>query len=218
MSIIAAGNTLERLVLVHGAPAGADSHALYVRGDRVKLHLVAVAMERPHATEADGGPRSIQVNGGVKLRECLLLGEVMMGAPGEFTNCLLLGRFSNAHQPCRLRFCTVSRKIQFVLPGSAIVDSIVGSAHIYAIADFRMHNCNVYGAEKFYGHPHPKTGYFHASPQFRDPANLDYRLLPDSPCLGKASDGGDLGCRYTPEMLEMIEKALELRAQGVLKF
>jgi hypothetical protein len=59
---------------------------------------------------------------------------------------------------------------------------------------------------------------FAADPQFRDPANLDYRLMPTSPCIGKASDGGDIGCRYTPEMIEMIQKALELRAKGIIKF
>ena len=42
--------------------------------------------------------------------------------------------------------------------------------------------------------------------------------MPTSPCIGKASDGGDLGCGYTPEMIEMVEKALELRAQGIIKF
>jgi len=34
----------------------------------------------------------------------------------------------------------------------------------------------------------------------------------------KASDGGDLGCRYTPEMVEMIQKAPELCRQGILRF
>ena len=39
-----------------------------------------------------------------------------------------------------------------------------------------------------------------------------------SPRVGKASGGGDIGCRYTPEMIEMCEKALELRRAGILKF
>ena len=51
-----------------------------------------------------------------------------------------------------------------------------------------------------------------------DPANLDYRLMPTSPCIGKASDGGDIGCRFTPEMIEMWQNALELRAKGIIKF
>ena len=52
----------------------------------------------------------------------------------------------------------------------------------------------------------------------RDPANLDFRLKPGSPCIGKASDGGDIGCRYTPEMIELCKQALELRRRGILKF
>jgi len=30
--------------------------------------------------------------------------------------------------------------------------------------------------------------------------------------------GGDIGCRFTPEILEMLEKALELRKKGIIKF
>ena len=29
---------------------------------------------------------------------------------------------------------------------------------------------------------------------------------------------GDLGYRYTPEMIEMCQKALELHAQGIIEF
>jgi hypothetical protein len=54
--------------------------------------------------------------------------------------------------------------------------------------------------------------------EFVNPKMLDYRWTHDSPYSGKASDGGDIGCRYTPEMIEMVQKALELRAQGIIKF
>ena len=71
-----------------------------------------------------------------------------------------------------------------------------------------------------FGEPAPSFGKncFTADPQFRDPANLDYRLMPTSPCIRKASDGGDIGVRWTPEMLEMCEIARQLRAQGIIKF
>jgi hypothetical protein len=36
--------------------------------------------------------------------------------------------------------------------------------------------------------------------------------------LRVGKDGGDIGCRYTPEMIEMCKKALELRAKGIIKF
>ena len=38
-----------------------------------------------------------------------------------------------------------------------------------------------------------------------------------SPLIGDGSDGGDVGCRYTPAMIEILQKALELRAQGIIK-
>ena len=59
---------------------------------------------------------------------------------------------------------------------------------------------------------------FSKNPQFRDPKSFDYRLKRTSPCRGKASDGGDIGCRYTPEMLEMLKLAFELRKKGIIKF
>ena len=35
---------------------------------------------------------------------------------------------------------------------------------------------------------------------------------------GLASGGGDIGCRYTAEMIEMVNVALQLRAKGIIKF
>ena len=37
-------------------------------------------------------------------------------------------------------------------------------------------------------------------PKFADPENMDLRLGPDSPCRGAASDGGDIGVRWSDEM------------------
>jgi len=61
------------------------------------------------------------------------------------------------------------------------------------------------------GIPAEAKNCFFANPMLRDPANRDYRLMPGSPCIGKASDGGDIGVRYTPEMVEMAQLALEIR-------
>jgi len=51
-----------------------------------------------------------------------------------------------------------------------------------------------------------------------DAKNLDYRLKPTSPCRKRASDGADMGCRFTLEMMEVLKKALELRRKGIIKF
>jgi hypothetical protein len=36
--------------------------------------------------------------------------------------------------------------------------------------------------------------------------------------IGSTTNGGDIGCRYTAEMIEMCQMALELRAKGIIKF
>ena len=65
----------------------------------------------------------------------------------------------------------------------------------------------------------PIAGDFvNTDPQFVNPKQYDFHLLPTSPCIGKASDGGDIGCRYTPEMLQMLQLAFELRARRIIKF
>jgi hypothetical protein len=87
-----------------------------------------------------------------------------------------------------------------------------------AASNLRVENCNMFRPERSRGRSLPETGCFRASPLFVDPGSLDFRLMPASPCIGKASDGGDLGCRFTPEMIEMLSLALELRAKGIIKF
>ncbi len=51
-----------------------------------------------------------------------------------------------------------------------------------------------------------------------DEKNLNYSLKPKSPCRGKASDGGNLGFHYTPELIELMKEAIRLRDKGVVKF
>lgn len=78
--------------------------------------------------------------------------------------------------------------------------------------------CDVYGRPPCLGGCVLGRGSFSSDPRFRDPAKLDYRLRLSSPCRGKASDGGDLGCRWTPEMVELLKKVRELRRRGIIKF
>ena len=73
-------------------------------------------------------------------------------------------------------------------------------------------------ANELAGFARPGRGCFTKDPQFRDPKNFDYRLKRTSPCRKKASDGGDIGCRHTKEMLEMLKVAFELRKKGIIKF
>ena len=67
--------------------------------------------------------------------------------------------------------------------------------------------CAVYGPYPFDGKARAGSGCVYGQPLFLNPADLDYRLGPGSPCSGKASDGKDIGCRYTPEMIAIIKEA-----------
>ncbi|MDY0169207.1 MAG: protein kinase [Thermoguttaceae bacterium] len=118
--------------------------------------------------------------------------------------------------PCTLRSSTVRGILTFDTTDSSVKDSIVGSI-VSRKPDNVIEFCDVVTG-KYVDQAKPGQNCFSADPLFLDPQNLDYRLSPKSPCLGKASDGGDLGVHYTPEMMEIIKVALELRARGIIKF
>ena len=124
---------------------------------------------------------------------------------------------------CRFQGCTLAGNVHFQVEGSnrgaegKALDCIVSSIEADDPA-VEIQHCNVYGSPPFVNKARPGKGCVSGNPQFRDPATLDYRLMPTSPCIGKASHGGDIGCRYTPDMIEIIQKALELRAKGIIKF
>ena len=114
-----------------------------------------------------------------------------------------------------LRSCTIAAAVEFNDERVLLVDCIVSQVKSDKPGG-RVEYCNVFGGFREFAKP--GKGCFSAPPQFADPKNLDYRLMPISPCRGKASDGGDLGCRYTPEMIEILRVALELRRRGIIKF
>ncbi|HUT88143.1 MAG TPA: protein kinase [Thermoguttaceae bacterium] len=124
--------------------------------------------------------------------------------------------FHLCQAPFELRCSTVPGLAVFQAEGSLALDSILGSVQSSAAAS-RIDFCNVVSG-KFVDRAEPGKGCFSAPPQFANAKNLDYRLLPTSPCIGRASDGGDVGCRFTPEMIEMLTLALQLRQQGIIKF
>ena len=116
-----------------------------------------------------------------------------------------------------LRSCIILSGVLLPSESNAVVDCIVESVESRA-ANTRVDHCNVFGKEPFADRAKPGKRCFGGDPQFRDPKKLDYRLKKTSPCRGRASDGGDVGVRYTPEMIEILKKALELRKKGMIKF
>ncbi len=213
VSVEAPGTTIERLVLVHAAPSGDKPCCLIFTGG---LRLRSTIVFMPSSGEGSSGLQTYSGGGPESHAEgCLFVTKAFLVSSVDLRNCLSLRPLS-VLPPSKLRFCTILAELQVQRPGTSISDCIVSGMHIFdaALADLRVQNLDVFAETR----SEPKDGYFRAPPQFVDPANLDCRLLPTSPCRGKASDGGDIGCRYTPEMIELCKQALELRRKGILKF
>ena len=122
----------------------------------------------------------------------------------------------------RWRACTVAGiNIAKGCDGNSVKNSIVGWITA-ATPNNTIENCDVYDTEPYRDLASKakaeKNGCFTADPQFVDEKNLNYSLKPKSPCRGKASDGGNLGFHYTPELIELMKEAIRLRDKGVVKF
>jgi len=167
-----------------------------------------------------GTVRSWSKDGGVgKLvaRDCLFLrGEVRTKHGMDLKNCLVSG-IVHAYAPggALIHQCTLTQLAHLDGAPNVVSDSIVSCVESTQPAN--VHHSDVFD-KGFLLLAKQGEGCFKADPQFNDPKEFDFGLKKTSPCIGKASDGGDIGCRYTPEMLEMLKKALELRKKGIIKF
>lgn len=219
---------LERLVLAHGGAAGSSAGCLVnLSGDlqvrQCVIYCSAAAFDNPSASATldlcvvAGGRghagRSLAVKDSIWLPQinwiqdaCRIENTILGFSPGF-----------NAGGRVELYTCTILPLL--LLPGDAnvVVDCIVHSIQSPKDGN-RIEHCNAWSEPAFLDHAKPGKGCFSAAPNFANPSNFDYRLMPTSPSIGKASDGGDIGCRYTPEMIEMCQKALELRARGIITF
>ncbi|MHC4405921.1 MAG: protein kinase domain-containing protein, partial [Planctomycetota bacterium] len=215
VKVIAPSTTLGRLIFLHQTPIGTQPRCLSVGGGARSFRMNSTVLYMHSADDALDFSASGTSS---EVRDCLILTHCSLpsrlGSGVRLVNCLFPGEEVFARWPCEFRSCTVRTLVLCGRP-ELVFDSIVGRL---AIEDrtvrHRIENCDVVGPRL----PEGSAKSFSADPQFRNPANLDYRLLPTSPCIGKASDGGDIGCRYTPEMIEMCKIALELRAKGIIKF
>ncbi len=208
VSVRAPETTLERLVLVHSTPAGSNPHCLAVEAAPVRLRSAVVFVK--------GLPQGFWTqypDGQCEIDECLIAANGQLLGRVLFRNCLLLGDEMHLTRACELRQCTVGQKLSLIEPPSLVLDCIVDQIEVPP-PGHRIDHCIVAAAPL----PEGSTNCLSASPLFRDPLNLDFSLLPNSPGVKQASDGGDVGCRYTPELAELCKQAVELRKQGAISF
>ncbi len=119
-------------------------------------------------------------------------------------------------QTAKLQSCTLADGIRCERGPLTMLDSIASFIEAKQ-KGARIEYCNVFGKGCLLLAKAGK-GSFSKDPGFRNPKEFDYHLKLDSPCRKKASNGGDLGFRQTPAMLEILKKALELRKEGVIEF
>ncbi|MBM4034859.1 MAG: hypothetical protein FJ291_24210 [Planctomycetes bacterium] len=226
----AAGVSFEGMVLSELGPGIGSNAVIFVRAPGFRLAAAVVHSEREESLSAWAD---------VDLRDCVFAGETrcdrgkvtcrntiwLRNGPssinhgGAFENVLIPKDTLEIGSPCDFISCTVLGSLSFRTQPNEVRDCIILGGVGAAQPNTKVDHCNLFTKQQLYqGLARPGKGCFSADPQFRDPANFDYRLKPTSPCRKKASDGGDIGCRFTPEMMEVLEKALELRKKGIIKF
>jgi len=219
--------TLDRLVLAHVNAAGqgpscvrAESGPFHVRRCVVigRNGVYAFSMGAPGEIDGSlvaGAHPTLERR--LSSRDSIWLVGLYGLSPGSrIENAVICDPFP--FPQCELWRCTIVGPAKLKDQGTHVLDCIVLGEVESPNAGNRIEHCDILGKPAFVDLARPGKGCFSADPQFRDPDNFDYRLKPTSPCRKKASDGGDIGCRYTPEMIEVLEKALELRKKGIIKF
>jgi len=223
----APGVTLERLVVL--TKNMKDALSVYTTRGPVYIRSLVIGRSefRKEKADAEGVRadnciflRGVGVKGGsLAASNCVSTKQGISAYEGhgnsllELDNVVTHGAFSNKR--CKLRHCTITGSVRLEYKDCAVQDSIVGQ--IEAVQEATIEHCNVFGGG-YKVLAKPGKGCFSENPQFNNPASHDYRLMPKSPCRGKASDGTDVGCRYTPEMLQMLELAVKLSAAGAFEF
>lgn len=219
VSVSAPRIQLERLLLLHGGAAGLDQMGLVGNVSiRSSIGWGAGLWELSGGTIEDC-VTFCGVKGANRIKNCLCFGGF---DPYPFTgykveNAFLRTVNRQLASGEDLRCCTIEVPLVIVGPNVKLFDCIVPFVQSDR-TDPVIDHCNVHGNPPFVGSVKPGKGCFGGDPQWVDPANFDYRLRPTSPCRGKASDGSDVGCRYTPQMIEMLKLAFDLRRRGILKF
>jgi hypothetical protein len=210
IDVIAPNLTVQRMILVNSAPNPRGPHCLRNSAAHLKVEAVVAAQESGDC---------IYNTGGAEIENCLVLGNVNsyygVGRVASGLRNSFVRHYYNNGPAGEVRKCTI-QSVKLGAGPTTLTDCIIGDLDTPWGPSGHMDHCVTYG--RVSADIQRGKGCFVANPMFRDPTSLDYRLQSGSPCIGKASDGGDIGCRYTPEMIDLCKQALELRRRGILKF
>ncbi len=222
IQVAASDVQLEQLIVIHSNIGGNDPRGIDLRSSRGCRVSRLIASCSGHTIALHGPDHRLahvdhvfvagEMHGMLHITNSICLRRTM----ASYAENSVLGAWDLRGDECQARRCVILDRV-VLRPGSALVDSIVPSVQA-SDADVRIEFCNVHGDPPFIDRARGGEGCFSSPPMFAAPKNADYRLLPNSPGIGKASDGGDVGVRYTPGMVELIKRAFELRARGNIKF
>ena len=215
VSVQATGTILGHLLVIHTTPRGVPQHAIFVTGS-LQMRLVVVAMRggeavmvTPHWGKYYAAENSIVFGTGV------------CGVPAAVTNSVMLGNWRIYGGRQQIQNSTILGMLS-TEKSNVVVDCI--ASQIKADKTVQVMHCNLFGSPPFLRFDQrPKTDVpvttkcILGSPGFSDPKKLDFRLKGKT-CRGKASDGGDIGVRFTPEMLEMLDRVRRLQKKGIIQF
>ncbi|NUQ63089.1 MAG: hypothetical protein HUU20_11485 [Pirellulales bacterium] len=218
---------MERLVLIHGtASAGPAASCLLIVAPDCRIYssllysLAGPSIAIGTASEPYADRRNLSKGKGSSVEACLVLGGKNVVANGVLRECLFRDSQLVAWNT-EITRCTCDAGVRLMQHECYVLNTIIARLEVERGPNNRSRlQASAFGAADTALETQDglRRGCFIANPRFHDSANLDYRLMPGSPCIGKASGGGDIGCPYTQEMLELCKVALELRRRAVLKF
>jgi len=133
----------------------------------------------------------------------------------RLVNCAIY-RFETS-APCQIECCTFPGGLEVRGGPNVITNSIISQIDADK-PNTQIDYCNVFGKPPFVEFAKPGRHCISRNPLLFNLKGFDYRLRRASPCRRKASDGGDLGCRYTKEMRAMLQLAEQLRRRGIIQF
>jgi len=196
--------TLSRLILAHAAPSGTKQACLSVARP-VALRNVAVVMYG----------KGLWVRGTLSIEDSFLL-TAPLGGRATAVNCLWIGGVEIGGT--RFDRCTMLGTVTGPTTGGVafsdcIVHTIRSPGTYSHWEKVQLRNCNVFAKAPFDGKVRQGKMWFADRPRFRDPHRLNYM-----PAANSVHWKRGVGCRYTPEMLEMANRLVQLRKQSIVKF
>jgi hypothetical protein len=214
----APGVVLERLALLHGGGAGNPQCLAGQVSMRSCIAWPRTATCNLASGEIEDSVLFCGVAQASRVRNGVFVTGLGWTENAKIENALLCyGGSPVALLKVELRRCTSATAMAIGGPDVRVIDCILPYVQ-YWRDDAVIEHCNVYGNPPFIDKARAGKGCFLGDPQFVDPQKLDYSLRPTSPCRGRASDGGDVGFRYNPEIVEVLKAAFDLRRRGLIQF